>query len=77
MNTQRRKATSMALAKIREGLSELEACRDEERDYYDNMPESFQNGEKGERANEMAEALEQACGEIESSCDELESSCSM
>jgi uncharacterized coiled-coil DUF342 family protein len=39
---------------------ELESLRDEEQEYYDNMPESFQNGEKGTTAEEAVSAMDTA-----------------
>lgn len=44
---------------------ELESARDEEQDYYDNMPESLQGGDKGERAQAAVSALEDAIGSLE------------
>lgn len=38
----------------------LEAIRDEESDARDNMPEAFQNGEPGERAQEAIDNLDTA-----------------
>lgn len=40
------------------GISDLEGLRDEMRDWYDNMPESLQNGDRGGRIQEAAEALD-------------------
>lgn len=64
MNNERRKS----ITKLAEQLSELETqaddikneiqtLKDEEQEYYDNMPESFQNGEKGEKAQSAIDAL--------------------
>ena len=49
MNKQRRQQPNELAEKIRALKDEVETLRDEEQDYYDNMPESFQNGEKGDR----------------------------
>ena len=65
MNKQRRKEIARAAAMIEEAKSILETCRDEEQDYYDNMPESFQNGEKGSVAQEAIDALEEAVSQLE------------
>lgn len=67
MNNDRRKD----LADIRGQLEELNAtfddlktrleqCKDDEQEYYDNMPESLQGGEKGERAQAAVDALDEA-----------------
>jgi len=65
VNKQRRKEIARAAAMIEEAKSILETCRDEEQDYYDNMPESFQNGEKGSVAQEAIDALEEAVSQLE------------
>lgn len=39
---------------------ELESIKDEEQEYFDNMPESFQQGERGQRAEEVIGYLETA-----------------
>ena len=58
MNKERRKALSTIKDKL-EGLKdELNVLLEAEQDYFDSMPESFQNGQKGESA-------ENAIGEIE------------
>jgi uncharacterized coiled-coil DUF342 family protein len=72
MNKERRKAIGALLEQIAElqGKADdikeqLESLKDEEQEYYDNMPESFQNGEKGEAANAAVEALENLLSDIE------------
>jgi len=59
MNSNRRKALQIIIDKVEELKSELETLMDEEQEYFDNMPESFQYGEKGEKS-------ETAIGEMES-----------
>lgn len=73
MNAERRKALSAIQSRIEEAKAlveeihtDLEALRDEEQEYKDNMPESFQNGEKGEKADEAISAMEDALGSLES-----------
>jgi len=72
MNAQRRKRLAEAAALLQQAndkkteLDELleqaksiiEEVASEEREYYDNMPESLQNGERGSRADEVASNLE-------------------
>ena len=53
--------TIMEIAALLDGVrDDTEAIRDEEQDYYDNMPESFQQGEKGEVAEAAISALDDA-----------------
>lgn len=72
MNKTRRDALAKLLEEIQalqgkaEDLySELESIKDEEQEVYDNMPESFQNGEKGEKVTAAVDAMEEALSELE------------
>ena len=40
--------------------SRAEEIRDEEQEYFDNMPESFQNGDKGDNAQSVVSELDSA-----------------
>jgi uncharacterized coiled-coil DUF342 family protein len=67
MNNQRRKEIARIADEIRATISrldelkgEIENVLQEEQDYYDAMPESFQNGDKGQRAQEVIDALQTA-----------------
>ncbi len=51
-----------AIDTARSGFEEL---RDEYQDWYDNLPESFQNGSKGEELQSAIDQLEQAINEAE------------
>lgn len=44
---------------------ELECARDEEQDYYDNMPEGLQSGEKGDAAEQAVSSMDDAIALIE------------
>lgn len=80
MNKVRRKA----LAALYEGLSkvqfavqdikdELNTLKGEEEEYKENMPESLQDGDKGEKAQSAIDAMQEAFDkleEIDSSLDE-------
>ena len=72
MNAQRRKAIGEARALVEAAFEKLEEARSmlsdlqsEEQDYYDNMPESLQGGEKGEKAQAAADALQEAHDNID------------
>lgn len=76
MNKQRRKAIEHFRKRL-DGLklapeelrSDIEALRDEEQEYYDNMPQSFQDGEKGQGAEAAVSSFDEAL----SAMDEIES----
>lgn len=60
MNKERRSKIDDILSRlsaIEEEISELEG---EEQDYFDNMPEGLQDGEKGDKAQAAIEALQDA-----------------
>lgn len=72
MNKQRRTQLTALAEALRELESQaedikvqLEELKSEEQDYKDNMPEAFQQSEKGERADAAIEALESADGNLE------------
>lgn len=74
MNKDRRNAINAVLARFGDARAEmelihdeLESLRDEEQEYYDNMPESFQQGDKGDRAQAAIDLLESALSELEAS----------
>lgn len=65
MNNNRRKEINKAVALLQEALSILETARDEEREYYDNMPENLQSSERGCAAEQAASYLDDACSSLE------------
>lgn len=71
MNDARRKVIGEAVAALNTALALIEQCAEEEREYYDNMPENMQNGEKGEAASNAAGALEEARDNTQNTIDEL------
>jgi hypothetical protein len=66
MNDARRKIVQAALDKLAEARALLETARDEEQEYFDNMPEAFQSGDKGAVAEGAISSLEEAIGNVES-----------
>ena len=60
MNNTRRKALRELIDRIEGAKMEIEDIRSEEEEYYNNMPEAFQDGEKGDRAQTVIEYLDEA-----------------
>jgi predicted nuclease with TOPRIM domain len=58
MNKARRKALEELQGKLSELKDELESLAEEERDYYENMPEGLQCSERGDEADRCASNLE-------------------
>lgn len=72
MNKARREALTKIRTAIEDAKGNLETCRDEEQDYYDGMPQNFQDGDKGymaqiavDRMSEAADSLDEAVGQID------------
>lgn len=73
MNKDRRKRLGEAVDLLEQAKSIIEECKDEEQEYYDNMPESFQSGDKGSTAESNVENLDLAECSIEGAVDDLNS----
>lgn len=65
MNETRRKTIREAITLLQavveaydRAYSLIEDAASEEREYYDNMPENMKEGERGQKADEIAELLE-------------------
>jgi hypothetical protein len=72
MNKLRRKDLEKARALIDEARSIIETAAEEERDYYDNMPEAIQASERGEVADEAVTALEEAMESLDTALEGIE-----
>lgn len=72
MNATRRTELQKISADLNDALSRLQQCAADEQEYFDNMPESIQCGEKGQKAEESAQALQEAADEIENQISNIE-----
>ena len=77
MNNERRKAIAAVRGEIETLVdqfdsikTQLEDIRDEEQDYFDNMPESFQQGDKGQAAEEAISNLDNAIDALDVQLDD-------
>lgn len=71
MNNARRKEIDKLTAQIEEIKEVIEALRDEEQEAFDNMPESLQDGERGEKMQSAIDALEYAADDLQECLDHL------
>lgn len=71
MNKQRREAIANLSAQSSELQGEIDTLMGEEQDYYDNMPESLQGGEKGENAQAAIDSLQEAYDAVDTIVDAL------
>lgn len=73
MNKERRKKLD-DLIEILEGLAnDIETLRDEEQEYFDNMPEGLKGAEKGEAAEQAISEMEDAMQSLGEAKEQLES----
>lgn len=71
MNAQRRKRIEEATAQANAAFDELRSIGEEEREAFDNLPESLQGGERGQAMSDAADALESAADDIENAIASL------
>jgi hypothetical protein len=74
MNNDRRKEINRAVSLLQEALAILETARDDEQDYYDNMPENLQNSDRGQMAEQAVSNLEESCSSLEEAISSAENS---
>jgi hypothetical protein len=65
MNNERRKAIAAIAEQLTELREAIELIRDDEQEAYDNLPESLQYSERGERMQTAIDALINAASELE------------
>ena len=73
MNKLRRQQIADIISQLEELLSKIEDLQYEEQEYFDNMPESFQYGEKGTKAEAAIDEMQNAIDGINDIISNLES----
>ena len=73
MNNDRRKRLNEVKERITAILCTIEEVRDEEEAAYENLPESLQESERGEKMYEAVEGLQDLYDNLESAADDIES----
>ena len=72
MNNARRKKLNTILEQIVEIHTALEEVKDEEQEYFDNIPENFQSSERYEKAENAVAALDDALSMFDDIADNIE-----
>lgn len=72
MNKERRKDLNEIAEAINDLRERLECLKDDEQEYFDNMPENFQYGERGEAAEEAIDNIDSAIDSIGEACGYIE-----
>ena len=65
MNKDRRARISALQAQLQDIMSALDEIRNEEQEAYDNLPESFQYGERGDAMTDAIDNLDEAASTLE------------
>lgn len=65
MNRQRRKRLAEAFEKVAEAMEILEEVKGEEKESYDNLPDNFRGGDRGEEMQNYIEMLDEAYGYLD------------
>lgn len=65
MNRQRRKRLGKAFDLIAEAEEILEEVKTEEEDSYENLPDNFRDGDKGEEMQNYIEMLDESIGYLQ------------
>lgn len=73
MNAVRRKVITSIQDQIEALRSELESIKDDEQEYFDNMPDSIQCSGKGDKADAAIAALDEVIDALVDAVDTLES----
>ena len=73
MNKLRRKALGDIIDRLEEIMADLDALKEEEEDYRDNMPENLQGSERYERAEEAIYNMDDAMNNLEETISSIES----
>lgn len=72
MNKNRRKEIEGAMELLDRAKEIIECCAGDERDAFDNLPESIQYAETGERMEENADSLDEAADSVQDVIDTLQ-----
>ena len=62
MNRQRRKKLTEAFDKVTEAMDILESVKSEEEESYENLPDNFRDGDRGEEMQNYIDMIEEAYG---------------
>jgi hypothetical protein len=72
VNKDRRAELDKAIGLLHDASEMIESCKDDEQEYYDNIPESMQSGDKGSTAESAIDSLDNAICSIEEAINEIE-----
>lgn len=65
MNRQRRKKLTEAFDKVTEAMDILESVKSEEEESFENLPDNFRDGDRGEEMQNYIDMIEEAYGYLD------------
>lgn len=71
MNAERRKQLTKIVEQLELLRDDVSQIKDEEQDAFDNMPESLQQGERGQASEQAIDSLDSAYTDIDSAVDSI------
>lgn len=74
MNKNRRKDIEQIIDKLGALKQDIEFNQNAEEEYFNNMPESLQGGEKGQKSEESSSSMQSALDSLEEAIEYLQSS---
>lgn len=72
MNKERRKSLREIQSKLERLGQDLEALKEEEEEYRDNMPENLQESDRYQRADEVCDLLQEALENLDNAYQQIE-----
>lgn len=72
MNARRRKTIAAIIAALEDLQPSLDEVAEEEREAFDNLPESLQDSDRGQSMSASADCLEEAQSSLEEVLDQLQ-----
>ena len=72
MNNARRKQLQDVTDRLTAAAEDLEIVKDEEQEAFDNLPETFQDGERGEAMENALSLMEEALDNIRTAIEQTE-----
>ena len=72
MNKERRKSLREIQSKLDRLGQDLEALKEEEEEYRDNMPENLQESDRYQRADEVCDLLQEALESMDNAYQQIE-----
>ena len=71
MNATRRKQLAKLVEQLESIMSDIDTIREQEQEAYDNMPDSIQESERGDRMSEIIDSIQYAYDNVSDAVDNI------